>query len=87
MLTQQAIKTQLPKRKPFNVPVIFEIHFHSKLDADNHGYIAKCLIDGCKGLLIHDDTKKYVKGVCMLHMEDNVYQHNKKDIVVTVREI
>jgi hypothetical protein len=87
MLTQEAIKRQLPKRKPFNVPVILEIHFHSKLDADNHGFIAKMIVDGCKQLLLHDDTQKYVKGVCMLIMEEDVYQHTKKDIVVTVREI
>ena len=33
------------------------------LDLDNHGYLTKLIIDGLKGYLIHDDTKKYIQEI------------------------
>ena len=48
-------------RTPFKTPVRVSISYNSKLDIDNHGYISKLIIDGLKGWVIQDDTKKYVK--------------------------
>lgn len=44
-------------------PVAVSMWFCSGLDLDNHGFLAKCIIDGMKGLLIADDNKKYLKSL------------------------
>lgn len=41
--------------------VEIRFRFNSNLDIDNHGYIKKMIIDGLKGYIIEDDSKKYVK--------------------------
>lgn len=61
-LVHQYLVEQLPKRI-FDKPVIIEIAYDSRLDIDNHGYLSKLIIDGMKGHLIHDDTRKYVTGL------------------------
>lgn len=44
----------------FKKPVTIQFSFNSNLDLDNHGYIVKLVIDGLKGYLIQDDSRKYV---------------------------
>ena len=44
----------------YDSPVTVELSYNSRLDIDNHGYVAKLIIDGLKGYLIADDSKKYV---------------------------
>ena len=60
----QLVKTSLiSQRIPkilFNHPAKIEFWWNSKLDLDNHGYLAKLIIDGLKGYFLKDDTKKYV---------------------------
>lgn len=53
------LKQKIP-RKILNSPVQISFSWNSKLDLDNHGYIAKLIIDGLKGYLIYDDSKKYI---------------------------
>lgn len=53
------LKQKIPRRK-FNNPVQISFSWNSKLDLDNHGYIAKLIIDGLKDYLIYNDSKKYV---------------------------
>lgn len=56
-----AMKSQgIPKRF-FEFPVTVDIAYNSRLDIDNHGYLAKLIIDGMKGYVIQDDSKKYVR--------------------------
>lgn len=50
-------------RKIFENPVRINFYWNSMLDLDNHGYLAKLIIDGLKGYLIHDDTKKYIQEI------------------------
>ena len=50
-------------RKIFDNPIRINFYWNSMLDLDNHGYLAKLIIDGFKGYLIHDDTKKYVQEI------------------------
>ena len=38
-------------------------YWHERLDCSNHAYIAKMIEDALKGWLIHDDNRKYVKGI------------------------
>lgn len=49
------------KKELFQKPVVISIKYNSKLDIDNHGYISKMIVDGLKGYLIQDDTRKFVK--------------------------
>lgn len=48
------------KAKMFKHPVAVEIEYDCRLDIDNCGYMSKLIIDGLKGIVIKDDTKKYV---------------------------
>lgn len=50
-------------RKLFKKPVRIDISYNSNLDCDNHGLVTKWIIDGMKGYLLKDDSKKYVDGV------------------------
>lgn len=47
----------------FKKPVVICISYNSNLDCDNHGYLTKMLVDGMKGYLLKDDSKKYVKEI------------------------
>lgn len=49
-----------PRPKVFHCPVDIEIEYDCRLDIDNCGYMSKLIIDGLKGIVIKDDTKKYV---------------------------
>lgn len=71
---------KLPPMRPFDKPVMFEFWFNSKLDLDNHGYLVKTIIDGCKGIAIHDDTRKYVQAICIWYSE-------KDDVRVRITEV
>lgn len=51
-------------RAPIENPVKIMLLYNSNLDVDNHGYVAKSVIDGIRKYgLLKNDTKKYVKGV------------------------
>ena len=63
LLVKQAIRNQNRNVKPFKCPVSVRILYNSRLDLDNHGYLAKLIIDGMKGVLIEDDDRRYVKEI------------------------
>lgn len=48
--------------KLYTVPVFITFKYNSKLDIDNHSYFEKCVIDSLKGILIVNDSRKYVVG-------------------------
>lgn len=56
------ISQRIPKIL-FESPIKIDFWWNSKLDLDNHGYLAKLIIDGLKGYLIKDDTKKYINSI------------------------
>ena len=60
MLMAQSLRSLKIYKKLFEKPVAITISYNSRLDIDNHGYLAKLIIDGLKGYLIVDDNKKYV---------------------------
>lgn len=63
MLTRQAMMAKgIPKRIVGN-PVAVTLYYNSRLDIDNHGYLAKMIIDSLKGWIIADDSKQYVSAV------------------------
>lgn len=61
MLVRTSIRKQLRNPQMFRVPVSVSIYYNSRLDIDNHGYLAKLIIDGMKGVLIEDDDRRYVR--------------------------
>ena len=80
-LVHQSLKEQCPKYTAKN-PVIISISYDSNLDIDNHSYIAKMIIDGMKGYLITDDTRRYVVGLIQ-----KFHKKGKEKIFVDVDEI
>ena len=59
-LVRSAISRQCKPIRMFEKPVKVHIQYNSRLDIDNHGYLSKLIIDGMKGILIQDDTRRYV---------------------------
>lgn len=52
-------------RDIYQNPVEITFQWNTKLDLDNYGFVAKLIIDGLKGYLIRDDSKKYI--ICITH--------------------
>lgn len=62
-LTKQAMMAAgIPKRTA-DKPVTVTLCYNSRLDIDNHGYLAKMIVDGLKGWIITDDSKRYVTAI------------------------
>ena len=80
-LTMVEMRRQLPKHI-HEKPVCITISVNCGLDIDNTGYIAKCIIDGMKNWLIHDDTRKYVQ--CLIQ---KFHEGSKDKIIVEVTEV
>lgn len=55
-----ALKKAGIKKRICKGPVTIQLSYNTKMDIDNHGYLSKLIIDGLKGYLIMDDTKKHV---------------------------
>lgn len=71
---------QKVRNYPFENPVGITILFNDNLDCDNHAAMAKMIIDGMKGKVIHDDNRKWMKSVTMGF-------HDLDCIRVIVREV
>ena len=67
------------KTEMFESPVFIEFKFETGMDIDNCGYLIKLIIDGLKGVVIHDDSKKYVVGYSAVHGKE-------KGILIRIRE-
>ena len=62
-LVQTMLRQKHIPRKTFQKPVSVRISYNSRLDIDNHGYLSKLIIDGLKGYLIQDDTRRYIRAL------------------------
>lgn len=80
-LVMVEMRRQLPKHLHDN-PVMITISYNSGLDIDNHSAISKQIIDGMKGYLLHDDTRKYVQ--CLIQ---KFHEGSKDKIIVEVTEV
>lgn len=49
--------------KTFDVPVEIRFLFNDNLDCSNHAAMAKMIEDALKGIIIKDDSPKYVRGM------------------------
>lgn len=66
----ELISSNIPK-KVFENPVRIKFFWNTGFDLDNHGYVAKLIIDGLKGFLIRNDDKKYVKEINHAYWDGN----------------
>lgn len=69
-LTQIAARQAGIRRKPQDGPWRVTFYFNSRLDIDNHGVIAKMIIDALKGWVWPNDTKRYLRAVSMEFWEN-----------------
>jgi hypothetical protein len=63
-----------------NSPVVITFYYNDNLDLSNHATMAKMIEDALKGVIIEDDSRKYVKGI-------EHYFHGEDFIRVVVREV
>lgn len=80
VLTTQAVRSCIKKPYVAKRPVTITAYFNDNLDCSNHAAEFKMIEDGLKGLLIEDDSRKYVKGM-------SIYFHDKDYILVQIKEI
>ena len=79
-MTRDAIRRCIKKPTMFENPVVIEGYFNDNLDASNHAAELKMVEDACRGILIQDDNRKFVKGMSM-------FFHNEDFIKIIIREI
>ena len=80
MVTRSCMNNAGVRKKPFEKPVVVTFYWNSRLDIDNNSIIAKMIIDGMKGRLIQDDSRRYLMGL-------EQYFHDEDRILVIVREL
>lgn len=68
------------RKTPFDKPVVITFLWNDRLDLSNHSIMAKMIEDALKGRIIHDDTRRWVKGI-------EHYWHDESCIKVIVREV
>ena len=56
----------------FEKPVQITFFWDDRMDIDNHSYIAKMIVDGLKGYLLVDDSRKYLRGVSHKFHDKNI---------------
>lgn len=80
LLTRSNMNRQEVGSTLFENPVEISFLWNDRLDIDNHAVMGKMVVDALKGRLIHDDNRRWVKGVCH-------YFHDEDYILVQVREV
>lgn len=51
-------------REPLDTPAKITIEYNDRLDIDNHGFVAKSIVDGIRKYgLLKDDNKKHLQGL------------------------
>jgi len=78
-LTAAAIGRAKLRKRPMERPVVITFLWNDRLDLSNHAYMAKLIEDGMKGVLIKDDSPKWVRGI-------EHYWHDEPCIKVIVTE-
>lgn len=79
-MVRMVLAATRPKPELLTAPVAVTIEYGCRLDIDNCGYMSKLIIDGMKGILIEDDSPKYVCSLVQTF-------YNGKRIRVTVEEV
>jgi len=55
----------------FTTPVDICVYFNNKFDIDNNSIMAKMIIDGMKGIVIQDDSRKFVKSLTLKFYDED----------------
>ena len=79
LVVESMVKAKLPCM-PFNKPVRVSLKVNSRLDIDNHAFLAKLIIDGLKGYLIEDDNRKYVQELNFAFWDSNLIEVEVEEI-------
>lgn len=79
-LTWAAMNKGKVRRTPFEKPVIITFLWNDRMDIGNHSMMAKMIVDAMKHKILHDDNRKWVKGI-------EHYWHDEACIKVIVREV
>lgn len=79
-LTRACMQNAGIRRKPFEKPVVVRFYWNDRLDIDNHAIMGKMIVDGMKGRLIQDDSRRWVKGV-------EHYFHDDSFVLVEVKTL
>lgn len=79
-MTVLAMRKAHCRKKPFEKPVVITYVWNDRMDLSNHAYMAKMIEDAMKGVIIADDSRKYVRGI-------EHYFHAANHIKVIVTEI
>ena len=79
-LTWAAMNKAKVRRTPFEKPVVITFLWNDRLDIGNHSMMAKMIVDAMKNKILHDDNRKWVKGI-------EHFWHDEDCIKVIVREV
>lgn len=79
-LTRAALSKAQVRKRPFEKPVVITFLWNDNLDLSNHSMIAKMIEDALKSRLLHDDSRRWVKGV-------EHYWHDEPCIKVIIQEV
>ena len=79
-MTRHYMRERKVRTRPFNRPVTITFYWNDRLDLSNHAVMAKMIEDAMKGVLIKDDSRKYIASIrhCW---------HTKNYIGVVVEEV
>lgn len=58
-----AMKMSKVEQRVMERPVDIRLSYNDRMDCDNHGYMTKMVIDGMRGYLLRDDTRRDVRSV------------------------
>lgn len=79
LVHHELMRQKVPKRI-LQKPVVITFFWNDRMDIDNHAYMGKMIVDGLKGYLLADDSRKYLRGV--------VHRFHDRDcVLVQVEEI
>lgn len=79
-LTWAAMNKAKTRRTPFEKPVVITFLWNDRLDIGNHSMMAKMIVDAMKDKILHDDNRKWVKGI-------EHFWHEEDCIKVIIREV
>lgn len=79
-LTWAAMNKAKVRRTPFEKPVVITFLWNDRMDIGNHSMMAKMIVDAMKEKILHDDNRRWVKGI-------EHFWHDEDCIKVIIREV
>lgn len=63
-MTRSAMRRAGIRQRMLQRPVEITFRWDDRLDIDNHAVLGKAIVDGMKGYILQDDSRRYVWRVC-----------------------